>query len=142
VTTPGGTGTGCASAYVKPAAPTVTIAPTSGTTLGGTSVTITGTKFTGATFGDPRRHRVDQRDGGQCHDHYRGHSGARCWSRRCRGDHAGRNRDRVGLVHLRDSRIFATGPKLVGTGVVERKAGFFFGFRCEPHHILTPAGAL
>jgi IPT/TIG domain len=48
-TTPGGTGTGTGLyTYVTP--PTVTsIAPTSGTTLGGTPVTITGTNLTGAT---------------------------------------------------------------------------------------------
>jgi hypothetical protein len=49
VTTPGGTGTG-SGLYTYVAPPTVTsIAPTSGTTLGGTSVMITGTNFTGAT---------------------------------------------------------------------------------------------
>ena len=50
VTTPGGSGTGTGVyTYVTPA-PTVTaVAPSSGTTLGGTSVTITGTNFTGAT---------------------------------------------------------------------------------------------
>ena len=52
VTTPGGTSaTGAADqfTYVTPA-PTVTgVAPNSGTTAGGTSVTITGTNFTGAT---------------------------------------------------------------------------------------------
>jgi hypothetical protein len=49
VTTPGVTGTGTGLyTYVVP--PTVTsIAPTSGTILGGTSVTITGTNLTGAT---------------------------------------------------------------------------------------------
>ena len=49
VTTPGGTGTGT-NLYTYVAAPTVTaISPTSGPTAGGTSVTITGTNFTGAT---------------------------------------------------------------------------------------------
>jgi hypothetical protein len=52
VTTPGGTSATGASdqfTYVTPA-PTVTaVSPTSGTTLGGTSVTITGTNLTGAT---------------------------------------------------------------------------------------------
>jgi hypothetical protein len=49
VTTPGGTGTGT-NLYSYVAAPTVTsVSPTSGSTLGGTSVTITGTNFTGAT---------------------------------------------------------------------------------------------
>ncbi len=50
VTTPGGTGTGTGLyTYVTPAPTVVSINPTSGTTLGGTSVTITGTNFTGAT---------------------------------------------------------------------------------------------
>jgi uncharacterized protein YhjY with autotransporter beta-barrel domain len=49
VTTPGGSGTGV-GLYTYIAAPTVTaISPTSGPTAGGTSVTITGTNFTGAT---------------------------------------------------------------------------------------------
>ena len=53
VTTPGGTsaasGTGNDYTYVTPA-PTVTaLNPTSGTTAGGTAVTITGTNLTGAT---------------------------------------------------------------------------------------------
>jgi IPT/TIG domain len=54
VTTPGGTGTG-SGLYTYVASPTVTsIAPTSGPTQGGTSVTITDAHFTGAmavTFG-------------------------------------------------------------------------------------------
>lgn len=56
VTTPAGAGTGIGLyTYITPPpgatpAPTVTsISPTSGTTLGGTAVTITGTDFTGAT---------------------------------------------------------------------------------------------
>jgi hypothetical protein len=51
VTTPGGTGTGSRLyTYVKQPAPTVrSIRPKTGTTVGGTSVTITGTNFTGAT---------------------------------------------------------------------------------------------
>jgi hypothetical protein len=49
VTTPGGTGTGT-GLYTYSAAPSVTaISPNSGTTAGGTSVTITGTSLTGAT---------------------------------------------------------------------------------------------
>jgi len=49
VTTPGGTGTGT-NLYTYVGPPTVTaINPTSGTTAGGTVVTITGTNFTGAT---------------------------------------------------------------------------------------------
>ena len=49
VTTPGGTGTGT-GLYTYYAAPTVaSISPTSGSTAGGTSVTITGTNFIGAT---------------------------------------------------------------------------------------------
>ncbi|MGA8863485.1 MAG: IPT/TIG domain-containing protein [Gallionella sp.] len=49
VTTPAGTGTGI-SLYTYATAPTVTaISPTSGPAAGGTSVTITGTNFTGAT---------------------------------------------------------------------------------------------
>src|SRR5581483_346750 len=49
VTTPGGTGTGT-SAYTYVAVPTVSsVSPNSGPTGGGTSVTITGTNFTGAT---------------------------------------------------------------------------------------------
>jgi hypothetical protein len=49
VTTPGGTGTGT-GLYTYAAAPAVTaISPNSGTTAGGTSVTITGTSLTGAT---------------------------------------------------------------------------------------------
>ncbi len=49
VTTPGGTGTG-AGLFTYVAAPTVTgVSPSYGTTLGGTSVTITGTNLTGAT---------------------------------------------------------------------------------------------
>ena len=50
VTTPGGTGTGIGLyTYVTPAPTVTSISPSSGTTLGGTSVTITGTNFTGAT---------------------------------------------------------------------------------------------
>jgi len=51
VTTPGGIGTGTALyTYVAPAQPTVTVvAPFNGTVGGGTSVTITGTNFLGAT---------------------------------------------------------------------------------------------
>ncbi len=51
VTTPNGSGTGAGLfTYVAPLAPTVaTINPTSGPTAGGTSVTITGTTFTGAS---------------------------------------------------------------------------------------------
>jgi len=49
VTTPGGTNA-ANTLYTYVAPPTVTgISPSSGTTLGGTSVTITGTNFTGAT---------------------------------------------------------------------------------------------
>jgi hypothetical protein len=49
VTTPGGTATGT-NAYTYAAVPTFTsILPVSGTAAGGTSVTITGTGFTGAT---------------------------------------------------------------------------------------------
>ncbi|MDB5655223.1 MAG: outer rane autotransporter barrel domain protein, partial [Tardiphaga sp.] len=49
VTTPGGSGTGT-GLYTYAAAPTVaSIAPNAGPTAGGTSVTITGTNFTGAT---------------------------------------------------------------------------------------------
>ena len=49
VTTPGGTGTGT-NLYTYATAPTVTgISPGSGPTAGGTSVTISGTNFTGAT---------------------------------------------------------------------------------------------
>ena len=49
VTTPGGTNS-ANTLYTYVAAPTVTaISPTSGTTTGGTSVTITGANFTGAT---------------------------------------------------------------------------------------------
>lgn len=49
VTTPGGTGTGT-GAYVYAVAPTVTsVSPNSGLPAGGTSVTISGTDFTGAT---------------------------------------------------------------------------------------------
>ncbi len=56
VTTPAGTGTELtAYGYIVPSAPTVTgVVPNSGSSLGGTSVTITGTFFTGAfsvTFG-------------------------------------------------------------------------------------------
>ncbi len=51
VTTPNGTGTGASLfTYVAPAAPTVAaIAPATGSTAGGTAVTITGTTFIGAT---------------------------------------------------------------------------------------------
>jgi hypothetical protein len=51
VTTPNGTGTGIGLfTYVAPAAPTVTaIDPATGTTAGGTAVTITGTALAGAT---------------------------------------------------------------------------------------------
>jgi hypothetical protein len=51
VTTPGGTSaTGAADGFTYIAAPTVTaISPTSGLTVGGANVTITGTNFTGAT---------------------------------------------------------------------------------------------
>jgi hypothetical protein len=50
VTTPGGTGTGTGLYTYGAAGPTVTsISPTTGTTAGGTSVTITGTNLTGAT---------------------------------------------------------------------------------------------
>ena len=51
VTTPGGTGTGTgAFSYVAPGTPTVTsVSPNCGPVAGGTSVTITGTNFTGAT---------------------------------------------------------------------------------------------
>ena len=51
VTTPSGTSsTGSSDHYTYVAAPTVTgISPSSGSTVGGTSVTITGTNFTGAT---------------------------------------------------------------------------------------------
>ncbi len=51
VTTPSGTGTELSAyGYVVPSAPTVTgVAPNSGSTLGGTAVTITGTFFTGTT---------------------------------------------------------------------------------------------
>ena len=50
VTTPRGTATKAnAFTYVSPAPTITTISPTSGTTLGGTAITITGTNFTGAT---------------------------------------------------------------------------------------------
>ncbi len=51
VTTPNGTGTGVGLfTYVAPAAPTITaISPASGSTAGGTTVTISGTTFIGAT---------------------------------------------------------------------------------------------
>ena len=50
VTTPVGTGTAPALYVYVASAPTVTsLSPTSGTTLGGTTVTITGTNLTGAT---------------------------------------------------------------------------------------------
>ena len=50
VTTPGGTGTGVALfTYVMPAPTVTTVSPATGPTTGGTSVTITGTNFTGAT---------------------------------------------------------------------------------------------
>ncbi len=51
VTTPAGSSTGGPTyTYVAPTSPTVTaITPNHGTTLGGTSVTITGTNFTGTT---------------------------------------------------------------------------------------------
>ena len=50
VTTPGGTGTGPGLYTYVTVAPTVTaISPNTGTTQGGTPVTITGTNFTGAT---------------------------------------------------------------------------------------------
>lgn len=55
VTTPGGTATKTAGfTFVIPAPTIATVAPTSGSTLGGTTVTITGTNFAGAsavTFG-------------------------------------------------------------------------------------------
>jgi hypothetical protein len=57
VTTPGGTGTE-SGLYTYVASPSVTsIAPNSGPTQGGTSVTITGANFAG-------RHGVDVRRGG------------------------------------------------------------------------------
>lgn len=50
VTTPSGTGTGTSLFTYGAPAPTVTaVSPNSGTTAGGTSVTVTGTNFTGAT---------------------------------------------------------------------------------------------
>ena len=50
VTTPGGSGTGTALyTYVTPAPTVTSIGPTSGTTAGGTTVTITGTNLTGTT---------------------------------------------------------------------------------------------
>ena len=50
VTTPGGTGTGSRLfTYVLPAPTVTTVSPNTGPTAGGTSVTITGTNFTGAT---------------------------------------------------------------------------------------------
>ncbi len=50
VTTPAGTGTGTGLYTYVTVAPTVTaVTPNTGTTLGGTAVTITGTNFTGAT---------------------------------------------------------------------------------------------
>jgi IPT/TIG domain-containing protein len=50
VTTPGGTGTVTGNyTYVPPTATITSISPSSGTTLGGTSITITGANFAGAT---------------------------------------------------------------------------------------------
>ncbi len=50
VTTSGGTGTGTSLyTYVTPAPTVTSIGPSNGTTLGGTTVTITGTNLTGAT---------------------------------------------------------------------------------------------
>ena len=50
VTTPDGTGTSAGDVHLLRVAPTVTgLSPTSGPAAGGTSVTITGTGFTGAT---------------------------------------------------------------------------------------------
>ena len=48
VTTPGGTATATYT-YVTPAPTVASVDPTSGTTVGGTTVTITGTNLTGAT---------------------------------------------------------------------------------------------
>ena len=50
VTAPGGTGTGTGAFTYVAGPPTVTsVSPNSGPAAGGTSVTITGTNFTGAT---------------------------------------------------------------------------------------------
>ncbi|GES34583.1 IPT/TIG domain-containing protein [Streptomyces angustmyceticus] len=49
VTVPLGTGTGGSFTFVPPAPTITSISPSSGTTSGGTLVTITGTNFTGAT---------------------------------------------------------------------------------------------
>ncbi|MFF1909914.1 IPT/TIG domain-containing protein, partial [Kitasatospora sp. NPDC058218] len=50
VTTPGGTSNGLTYTYTGPPAPTLgTVSPTQGASAGGTSVTLTGSHFTGAT---------------------------------------------------------------------------------------------
>ncbi|MEV4510246.1 IPT/TIG domain-containing protein [Dactylosporangium sp. NPDC049525] len=49
VTTPGGSSTAVSYTYVVPTPVVSSLSPTTGTTLGGTSVTITGTGFTGAS---------------------------------------------------------------------------------------------
>ncbi len=76
-------------------------APTQGTTLGGTAVTITGTNFDGATsviFGGAAALRRYRR---QRHHHHRRHAGAPRRARRRRRRHAGRHRHRDECLYLR-----------------------------------------
>ena len=105
VTTPGGTGMGTALYTYTPPAPTVTsMSPTSGTTLGGTTVTITGTDLTGRDRGDIRRRAgIERHDRQRYHDH-RDYAGACGRRRRCRGHHTGRHRHGGGALHLCDAR--------------------------------------
>ena len=89
VTTPGGTGMGTALYTYTPPAPTVTsISPTSGTTLGGTTVTITGTDLTGATAVTFGGVPAIERHGRQRYHDHRDYAGACGRHRRCRGHHS------------------------------------------------------
>ena len=82
VTTGYGTGTSATDfSFVAP--PTVTaFTPTTGSTNGGTTVTITGTGFAGASLGQVRLDNSGQLLG-DSHNHHRG-------DRRPRGGHSGR----------------------------------------------------
>ena len=91
-----------ASAFTYAVIPTVTsVSPNSGSTTGGTAVTITGSNFATASDRDVWRHSSSQRSGGEQYLHH-GHNA--CRNRRCGyGDRNGRRTERKSdqRIHLR-----------------------------------------
>ena len=72
--------------------PTVTsVSPNSGSTAGGTAVTITGTNFAAGRDGDVRKCGGDECGGGEQHDHHGDNAGGECG----RGDRDGDRPERT-----------------------------------------------